>query len=79
MRILFATTNAMHPVQRELWSRIYPNAQPAPPEQLPQCAKELKVWVYNLSAAWNSELLDTMERRRGRANCDYARSPCIET
>ena len=70
--------HSMHPVQRHLWDSIYPNAQPNPP-RIPLCARAPKVHVCNLSSSWNADLLQFMEKRRGKANCDYARSPCVET
>ena len=62
----------------KLWARIYPNAALSE-LTLPPCARGLKVFVYDLPAEWNSDLLEHMEKRvRVRSNCDYVRSPCIE-
>jgi len=62
----------------KLWARIYPKATLAE-LTLPPCARGLKVFIYDLPAEWNSDLLEHMEKRvRVRSNCDYARSPCIE-
>eukprot|EP00966_Prymnesium_polylepis_P286717 6622715-Prymnesium_polylepis.1 len=69
------TYMAPHP----LWPQIYPNARPAPPLQLPRCAQRLRVFVYELPRPFHAGLLDEAERSRGRANCDFARSPCVET
>jgi hypothetical protein len=63
----------------KLWDRIYPNASPTNLSKIPSCARKLKVFVYDLSAKWNSALLDQMESSyRRRSNCDYARSHCQE-
>lgn len=69
----------LSPLARELWGRIYPNAPVARPQRLPPCVQRLRVFFYNLTDEFHASLLHAMERERGLANCDYARSPCVET
>ena len=75
-------THNIHTGMREqshpLWPSVFPNAQPAPLLQLPSCAQRYRVFVYDLPQAFHAGLLTQMEKQRGRANCDFARSPCIE-
>ena len=61
MNAVWEHRGMQHPTQRELWSSIYPNARPSADIPLPHCAKRLKVFVYNLPASWNADLLQTME------------------
>eukprot|EP00966_Prymnesium_polylepis_P318432 7355049-Prymnesium_polylepis.1 len=78
-----------------LYAELFPNAPPVALQALPACAQQLKVYVYdhlqiNASkvsrdvdveqrAATTADVVNEVERRRGRANCDWARSPCRET
>ena len=62
-----------------LWGSVYPNARPVPLLQLPRCAHLYAVFVYDLPREFHVGLLDQMEKARGQANCDFARSPCVET
>eukprot|EP00316_Scyphosphaera_apsteinii_P008772 CAMPEP_0119341994 /NCGR_PEP_ID=MMETSP1333-20130426/103768_1 /TAXON_ID=418940 /ORGANISM="Scyphosphaera apsteinii, Strain RCC1455" /LENGTH=474 /DNA_ID=CAMNT_0007354111 /DNA_START=257 /DNA_END=1678 /DNA_ORIENTATION=- len=45
---------------------------------LPDCARNLKVYVYDLPSTYHANLLEKMERRRGKSSCDYERSACAE-
>lgn len=64
---------------RALYASIFPNVEPSStPLRLPQCARHLTVFVYDIPPTFHIDLLNTIERRRGKANCDWARSPCIE-
>ena len=69
---------ALSPPARSLWDRIYPNATPVRLQQLPACARGMRVFVYNLSDDYHARLLAKAEQHRGSANCDFARSPCEE-
>ena len=74
-----------------LWEELFPKAtRPDKLLHLPRCAQKLKVFTYNLSfpsiefenrtvPSSQSLLLQMMEHHRGSANCDWARSPCVET
>ena len=72
------------------YAELFPHAPLTPPltSTLPLCAKKLRVFVYtNLTftdgrfdgGASTAEVLRVLELQRARANCDWARSPCLET
>ena len=64
---------------RAIWAAVFPHVKRVPLRRLPaSCATRPRVFVYNLSSRWHADLLASMERGRGTANCDYARSPCPE-
>ena len=83
-------SGSLSPLYREL----YPDVPPVQLKHLPSCAAGLRVFVYNLTinatrtfslsderarATTTADVLRDLERQRGRANCDWARSPCLET
>ena len=67
-----------NPTPPAAWRTIYPNVEPARRLKLPSCARHWSVFVYDLPPMFHAELLESMEKQRGKANCDWARSPCIE-
>ena len=73
------TARTTPPHVARLWSDLYPHVAYRPVANLPSCAREFKVWVYDLNRTFNGALLDSMERRRGTSSCDYERAACVES
>ena len=69
-------------VARAIHAALYPRAPYTPwTKPLPGCPRHLKAFTYGLNRTYHAAILDAVEqpgRRRG-ANCDFARTPCVET